>query len=230
LSLAGLKAYAALQPRRTGALIAINSGANMNFDRLRHVAERAEVGETREILLGVTIPEEKGSYRRFVQQLGNRNISEFNYRHADGSEAHVFVGLKLADATREKPDVIAQLTGLGYAVIDLSADETAKTHIRYMVGGRSPTLRDEVILRCEFPERPGALLQFLDGVGPAWNITLFHYRNHGADFGRVLVGLQVPPAERERFAERLRALGYPYEEETGNPAYRMFLSHAPAVG
>ncbi len=224
LALAGLKSYAARQPQRSGALIAINSGANINFDRLRHVAERAEVGETREILLGVTIPEEKGSYRRFVQQLGGGTITEFNYRQADGGEAHVFVGLKLADATRDKPAVIAHLTSLGYAVLDLSADETAKSHVRYMVGGRAPTLLDEVILRCEFPERPGALLQFLDGVGSAWNITLFHYRNHGADFGRVLVGLQVPRAERQRFDARLRVLGYHYEEQTDNPAYRMFLS------
>ena len=224
LALAGLKSYIASHPRRSGALIAINSGANMNFDRLRHVAERAEVGETREILLGVTIPEGKGNYRQFVHQIGNRNITEFNYRHAGGGEAHIFVGLKLTDAIRDKPAVVVQLVELGYAVVDLSGDETAKTHIRYMVGGRSPNLRDEVVLRCEFPERPGALLQFLDSVGSEWNITLFHYRNHGADFGRVLVGLQVPQEERERFAERLGVLGYPYEDETGNPAYRMFLN------
>ena len=224
LSLAGLKAYAAANPQRSGALIAINSGANMNFDRLRHVAERAEIGETREILLGVTISEQLGSYRRFVHLLGSRTITEFNYRYADGGEAHVFVGLKLADAAREKPAIITQLTAAGYAVLDLSTDETAKTHVRYMVGGRASGLHDEVILRCEFPERPGALLGFLDGVGADWNITLFHYRNHGADFGRVLVGLQVPTADRPRFIERLRALGYPYEDETGNPAYRMFLS------
>ncbi len=224
LALAGLKGYAARHPERTGALVAINSGANMNFDRLRHVAERAEVGEAREILLGVTIPERPGSYRRFVQVLGNRTITEFNYRYAESRDAHVFVGLKLDDAHREKPEVITELTRLGYEVLDISANETAKLHIRYMVGGRAPALRDEVILRCEFPERPGALLKFLDGVGAEWNITLFHYRNHGADYGRVLAGLQVPPADRARFADRLRALGYPYEDETGNPAYRMFLN------
>ena len=224
LALAGLKGYAARHPERTGALVAINSGANMNFDRLRHVAERAEVGEAREILLGVTIPERPGSYRRFVQVLGNRTITEFNYRYAESRDAHVFVGLKLDDAHREKPEVIAELNRLGYEVLDISANETAKLHIRYMVGGRAPALRDEVILRCEFPERPGALLKFLDGVGAEWNITLFHYRNHGADYGRVLAGLQVPPADRARFADRLRALGYPYEDETGNPAYRMFLN------
>lgn len=225
LSLAGLKAYAALHPQRTGALLAINSGANMNFDRLRHVAERAEVGEAREILLGVTIPEQPGSYRHFIQVLGNRTITEFNYRYAAGEQAHVFVGLKLADANREKPEVIDQLARLGYGVLDISSNETAKSHIRYMVGGRACGLQDEVVLRFEFPERPGALLRFLDGVGADWNITLFHYRNHGADYGRVLAGLQVAPTARPRLQERLRALGYPYEEETENPAYRMFLHH-----
>ena len=224
LSLAGLKAYVAKNPVRSGALIAINSGANMNFDRLRHVAERAEIGVSREILLGVTIPEEVGSYRRFVQLLGNHVITEFNYRYADSGAAHVFVGLTLDDAAREKPAILAQLTTAGYTVLDLSADETAKTHIRYMVGGRAGTLADEVVLRCEFPERPGALLRFLDGVGTQWNITLFHYRNHGADFGRVLVGLQVPQADRASFTARLQALGYDYEDETANPAYRMFLN------
>jgi threonine dehydratase len=228
LALAGLKAYVAQNPTRTGAgvrsLVAINSGANMNFDRLRHVAERAEIGEAREILLGVTIPEEPGSYRRFVEVLGARTITEFNYRFADAAAARVFVGLKLADAVREKPALIADLGTRGYEVIDISADETAKSHIRYMVGGRAPTLRDEVIFRCEFPERPGGLAKFLDGVGTDWNITLFHYRNHGADYGRVLVGMLVPPADRARFAKRLDDLGYPHEDETHNPAYRMFLS------
>lgn len=229
LALAGLKAYAVGHPERSGALIAVNSGANMNFDRLRHVAERAEVGEAREILLGVTIPEESGSYRRFIEVLGSRTISEFNYRYAGGSDAHVFVGLKLADANREKPEIIASLVARGYQVLDISTDETAKLHIRYMVGGRGQAgggqaLRDEVILRCEFPERPGALRKFLDGVGSDWNITLFHYRNHGADYGRVLVGMQVPPADRASFARKLQALGYPYEDETENPAYRMFLT------
>ncbi|HTA20520.1 MAG TPA: threonine ammonia-lyase, biosynthetic, partial [Polyangia bacterium] len=223
LALAGLKAYVAQHPTRTGALVAINSGANMNFDRLRHVAERAEIGEAREILLGVTIPETPGSYRAFVDVLGARTITEFNYRYADDGAAHVFVGLKLADATREKPAVIAALTGRGYEVIDISADETAKLHVRYMVGGRAPALRDEMLFRCEFPERPGSLAKFLDAMGSEWNITLFHYRNHGADYGRVLAGMHVPPADRARFAERLRARGYPFEDETANPAYRMFL-------
>jgi threonine dehydratase len=223
LALAGLKAYVATHPTRTGALVAINSGANMNFDRLRHVAERAEIGEAREILLGVTIPETPGSYRAFVDVLGARTITEFNYRYADDGAAHVFVGLKLADATRDKPAVIADLTGRGYEVIDISADETAKLHVRYMVGGRAPALHDEILFRCEFPERPGALAKFLDAMGADWSITLFHYRNHGADYGRILAGMRVPPADRARFTDRLRALGYPFEDETSNPAYRMFL-------
>jgi threonine dehydratase len=225
LALAGLKNYAAANPTRTGALVAICSGANLNFDRLRHVAERAEVGEAREILLGVTIPEQPGSYRRFIETIGNRTITEFNYRYADAREANVFVGMKLDDAKHAKPALIAQLEGLGYKVLDISADETAKLHIRYMVGGRAPpALGDEMILRFEFPERPGALLKFLDQMGPDWNITLFHYRNHGADYGRVLVGMQVPHIDRPRLAERLAALGYPYEDETANPVYRMFLT------
>jgi threonine dehydratase len=227
LALAGLKAYVAQNPTRTGALVAINSGANMNFDRLRHVAERAEIGEAREILLGVTIPETPGSYRAFVDVLGARTITEFNYRYsADAAAhvaAHVFVGLKLTDAARDKAAVISELTTRGYEVIDISADETAKLHVRYMVGGRAPALRDEVLFRCEFPERPGGLAKFLDAMGDTWSITLFHYRNHGADYGRVLAGMRVPPEDRARFTERLRALGYPFEDETANPAYRMFL-------
>jgi threonine dehydratase len=225
LALAGLKSWVAGRPLSSagGALVAVNSGANMNFDRLRHVAERAEIGEAREILLGVTIPETPGSYRAFVDVLGARTITEFNYRYADDAAAHVFVGLKLADATREKPAVIDELARRGYEVLDLSADETAGGHVRYMVGGRAPALRDEVLFRVEFPERPGGLAKFLDAMGAEWNITLFHYRNHGADYGRVLAGMHVPPADRARFFERLRALGYPFEDETTNPAYRMFL-------
>lgn len=223
LSLAGLKSYVAANPTRSGTLIAINSGANMNFDRLRHVAERAEIGEAREILLAVTIAEKQGSYRRFVEVLGNRTITEFNYRYAVDSEAHVFVGLKLRGAETEKALLLTQLRDLGYQVLDISANEAAKLHVRYMVGGRSPGLKDEVVLRFEFPERPGALMKFLSGVGTEWNITLFHYRNHGADYGRVLAGLQVPASDRARFGTQLANLGYPYEDETSNSAYRMFL-------
>lgn len=226
LSLAGLKSYALKNPNRTGALIAINSGANMNFDRLRHVAERAEIGEAREILLGVSIPEKPGSYLKFIQTLGNKTITEFNYRYASDKKAYVFVGLKLKDSYSEKEKIIQELESLNYEVLDISSNETAKLHIRYMVGGRVSELADEIILRCEFPERPGALLKFLESVGTNWNITLFHYRNHGADYGRVLVGFQVPEKDRNGFREKLKSLGYPYEEETDNPAYKMFLHSA----
>jgi len=225
LALAGLKLWVAEHGGgRGGALVAIHSGANMNFDRLRHVAERAELGEAREMLLAVTIPEEPGSYRRFVGLLGNRTVTEFNYRYAAGSEAHVFVGLTLNDARREKPVLITALESQGYRTLDLSDNETAKLHVRYMVGGRAAGLKDERLFRFEFPERPGALLRFLEGVGRTWNITAFHYRNHGADYGRVLAGLQVPVADDAAFAARLRELGYPFEEETANPAYKLFLA------
>ena len=227
LALAGLKAWVTAHPEAGtggGALVAIHSGANMNFDRLRHVAERAELGEAREILLAVTIPETTGSYRRFVSLLGNRTVTEFNYRYAANGAAHVFVGLKLNDARVEKDGILATLKDHGLGVTDLSDNETAKLHVRYMVGGRAPGLSDERLFRFEFPERPGALMRFLEGVGRAWNITAFHYRNHGADYGRVLAGLQVPAEDDARFADRLRELGYPYEEETDNPAYRLFLA------
>ena len=223
LSLAGLKAYAARKGGGEGALIALNSGANLNFDRLRHVAERAEVGEDREVLLAVTIPERRGSYRRFVEVIGARTITEFNYRYAGEDSAHVFVGVKLADAARDKPKLIAAIEKAAYRVVDLSANEAAKLHVRYMVGGRPASVADEIVLRCEFPERPGALLKFLDAVGADWSITLFHYRNHGADYGRVLVGLQVPRQDRARFEDQLAGLGYPWEDETQNPAYATFL-------
>ncbi|WP_395666521.1 threonine ammonia-lyase, biosynthetic [Methylocella sp.] len=223
LSLAGLKAYAAEHPARTGALIAIASGANMNFDRLRHVAERAEIGEAHEILLGVAIPETRGSYRAFIERLGRRVITEFNYRYAGPGDAHVFVGLRLRDARAEKPKLVAELKSMGYGVLDMSADETAKLHVRYMVGGRAGALLPERVLRCEFPERPGALSDFLDCLGTDFNITLFHYRNHGADYGRVLFGVEAGEKDRARLDDRLARLGYPYEDETDNPAYHMFL-------
>lgn len=225
LALAGLKTYVEQNPKRTGALIAINSGANMNFDRLRHVAERAEIGEDREMLLGVTIPEEPGSYRRFVQLLGPRIVTEFNYRYAAGQDAHVFVGLKTDHAHTQRKAILKELADAGYKAVDISADETAKLHIRYMVGGRAPNLHNEMLLRFEFPERPGALMKFLDSMEASWNITLFHYRNHGADYGRVLVGVEVPQKDRAHFIQQLDKLGYPYEQETDNPAYQMFLGH-----
>jgi threonine dehydratase len=223
LALAGVKQYISRNSERSGALIAINSGANLNFDRLRHVAERAELGEAREILLAVTIPEEIGSYRRFISALEGQAITEFNYRISDGGDARVFVGIKTTDAHREKGGIVQALRGLGYGVVDISENETAKLHVRYMVGGRVPNLHNEMVLRFEFPERPGALAKFLEGIGVDWNITLFHYRNHGADYGRVLVGVSVSPEDRARFLMRMDALGYDYEDETSNEAYRLFL-------
>ncbi|WP_046862629.1 threonine ammonia-lyase, biosynthetic [Microvirga massiliensis] len=223
VSLAGLKKYA---ERRTGqdrSLIAINSGANLNFDRLRHIADRAEIGEHREALLAVTIPEQPGSYRAFIQLLGKRSITEFNYRYADDREAQIFVGVQLTEGSEEKYRIIGMLQEHGYSVLDMSDNEMAKLHIRYMVGGRVPGLKDELIYRFEFPERPGALLKFLNGMAHRWNISLFHYRNHGADYGRVLAGIQVPQADRARFNRFLEELGYPFWEETDNPAYHHFL-------
>lgn len=223
LGTAGLKKYV----ERTGVtganLIALNCGANINFDRLRHVAERAELGERREALLAVTIPEQPGSFRRFCQTIGKRSITEFNYRYADARQAQVFAGIQLTEGDGEKNRIIETLREHGYPVLDLSDNEMAKLHIRYMVGGHAPGLRDELLYRFEFPERPGALLQFLTGMAHDWNISLFHYRNHGSDHGRVLVGIQVSTAERGQFDQFIHKLGYPYADETDNPAYRLFL-------
>ncbi len=230
VGLAGLKKYA---PRRrgTGALVTINSGANLNFDRLRHIAERAELGERREALLAVTIPERKGAYLDFIRAVGPRAVTEFNYRWAGPDAAHVFMGVRLAGGDAERHTLVATLRDAGYDVADLSEDETAKVHIRYMVGGRVAGLSDERLYRFQFPERPGALLKFLDGLAQGWNITLFHYRNHGADYGRVLAGFEVTPGEHARFEGDLAALGYPWWDETGNPAFRIFLGggDAPAT-
>ncbi len=233
VSLAGLKKYAeeagtdGRPALAGGALIAINSGANMNFDRLRHIAERAEIGEHREALLAVTIPERPDSYRAFIRLLGTRSITEFNYRYADPAAARIFVGVRLSDGEREKGQIIAMLRANGYPVLDMSDNEMAKLHVRYMVGGRVPGLPDEVIYRFQFPERPGALLKFLDGLSGQWNVSLFHYRNHGADYGRVLAGIQVPVDERPQLTRSLDALDYPYWDETDNPAYRGFLGTEP---
>jgi threonine dehydratase len=223
LGTAGLKKYVARTGVTGAHLIAINCGANINFDRLRHVAERAELGERREALLAVTIPEQPGSFRRFCQTIGKRSITEFNYRYADSRRAQVFAGIQLVEGEEEKNRIIDTLREHGYPVIDMSDNEMAKLHVRYMVGGHAPGIRDELLYRFEFPERPGALLKFLTGMAHGWNISLFHYRNHGSDHGRVLVGIQVPETERPQFQQFVHKLGYPWREETDNPAYRLFL-------
>lgn len=223
LALAGLRREIETGAAPEGALIAINSGANVNFDRLRYVAERAEIGERAEALLGVTIPERPGSYRAFIRLLGRRAITEFNYRYASGSEAHIFVGIKLANGEREKQEIVEHLTANGLKVTDLTDNEVAKLHVRHMVGGRVAGLDHEMIFRFQFPERPGALLKFLEGLNDGWNISLFHYRNHGADYGRVLVGVEVPPETRADLFAHIEAIGFPYWDETENPVYRQFL-------
>jgi threonine dehydratase len=223
LAVAGLKQYVARHGWRDKRLVAINSGANMNFDRLRHVAERADLGGEREALLAVIIPEQAGSFLRFCEVLGRRSVTEFNYRYAGPASAQIFVGLALEHGRREKDQVVAALAAGGFTVTDMTDDEMAKLHVRYMVGGHARELTHELLYRFEFPERPGALLRFLQAIGVRWNISLFHYRNHGSDYGRVLAGIQVPPAERADFLQHLNELHYPYVEESANPAYRMFL-------
>ncbi|MEJ1297541.1 MAG: threonine ammonia-lyase, biosynthetic [Candidatus Sedimenticola sp. (ex Thyasira tokunagai)] len=222
LSVAGLKKYVAREALTGESLVAIESGANINFDRLRHVAERAELGEQREALLAVQIPEEPGSFMRFCRALGRRSITEFNYRYADSEQAHVFVGVELNEGREEREQFVRTLSDKGYPVVDLTDNETAKLHIRYMVGGHAPGVEDESLYRFEFPERPGALLDFLSQMGKRWNISLFHYRNHGAAYGRVLVGVQIMRGEKSEFTRFLKGLGFFWEEETDNLAYRLF--------
>jgi threonine dehydratase len=222
LATAGIKEYAARNKITGKTLVGIASGANMNFDRLRFIAERAELGEQREAVLAVTIPEAAGAFKAFCRLLGNRNITEFNYRFSDPTEAHIFVGLAIANAT-ETGKLIVDLAAHGLNAIDLTDNEMAKLHLRHLVGGRAPQAKHEVIYRFEFPEKPGALMKFLESMGHDWNISLFHYRNHGADCGRVLVGMQVPPREHIEFLAFLQNLGYPYSNETENPAYKLFL-------
>ncbi|MCP5418526.1 MAG: threonine ammonia-lyase, biosynthetic [Chromatiaceae bacterium] len=224
LSVAGLKRYVAREGVQGESLVAIESGANINFDRLRHVAERAELGERREALLAAEIPEEPGSFLKFCRALGRRSITEFNYRYADAVTAHVFAGVELSDGDQERDALLNHLQQMGYPVVDMSDNETAKLHIRYMVGGHAPSLEDESLYRFEFPERPGALLSFLSEIGKRWNISLFHYRNHGAAFGRVLMGIQINAQDKRNFHRFLSDLGYPYQEETDNIAYRLFAS------
>ena len=222
LAVAGIKSYLREHDVEGKNLVAILSGANINFDRLRHVAERAELGEQREALLAVEIPEKPGSFLKFCKTLGRRNITEFNYRYADSVQAQVFSGVELMEGVKEKEELIDRLKGAGFNVVDLSENETAKLHIRYMVGGHAPQVKDERLFRFEFPERPGALLDFLQGLSRGWNISLFHYRNHGAAFGRVLVGLQLNSREVKEFRAFLKQLGYRYYEETENIAYQLF--------
>jgi threonine dehydratase len=223
LAVAGLKKVVAREHWRGKRLAAVTSGANVNFDRLRYVAERADLGGEREALLAVTIAERPGSFRQFCEILGRRSITEFNYRFESAEAAHVFVSFGLAHGRGEKDSVVQALRGAGYAVTDMSENEMAKLHVRYMIGGRARGIRDELLYRFEFPERPGALLKFLEAIGSRWNISLFHYRNQGTDYGRVLAGIQVPAAERDEFLQHLNALHYEYADETANPAYRMFL-------
>jgi len=222
LAVAGLRAWVERTDTAGERLAAILSGANMNFDRLRFVAERAEVGDAREALFGVTIPERAGAFRAFCATIGRRVVTEFNYRLSGRDVAHIFVGI----ATRSRQDaaeIAAMLNAGGYTTVDLTENETAKLHVRHMVGGRSPEVHDERLCRFEFPERPGALMAFLENLGGRWNISLFHYRNHGADFGRVLAGFEVPAADIPQFEQFLDTLGYRYQRESGNVAYDLFL-------
>lgn len=223
LALAGLKKYIVQQGIQQQTLIAIESGANVNFDRLSYVAERTLVGEHKEILLAVTVPEIPGSFLRFCKALGQRNITEFNYRFFNQKIAQVFVGIACSGKQEDRDDLISNLESKGFKVVDMTLNELAKDHVRYMVGGHAPGQLGEIVYGIQFPERPGALLKFLTSLGSRWNISLFHYRNHGAAFGKVLMGIQMSKSERKEFELRLDAVGFDYKEETKNPAYKMFV-------
>jgi threonine dehydratase len=223
LSIAGAKSWLSRRGEQGMCVVAVASGANINFDRLRYVSEQAELGEQREAILAVSIPERPGSLKAFCRLVGERGITEFNYRYADATEARVFVGVGVRDR-EETSELVASLHAAGFPVVDLTANEIAKLHVRHMVGGRAPGVRDEVLYRFEFPERPGALTRFLETMTHDWNISLFHYRNHGADYGRVLIGMQVPDHERADLQRFLRDLGYSFQEESANEAYRLFLA------
>jgi threonine dehydratase len=222
LSVAGAKAYVVREDLHGETLVAVASGANINFDRLRHVSERAELGEEREAILAVTIPERAGSFKAFCTLLGPRSITEFNYRYADPGQAHVFVGIEV-QSREEVITIVNHLHAQGLHALDFTGNELAKLHVRHLVGGHAPQVEHERLFRFEFPERPGALMKFLNSMSHDWNISLFHYRNHGADFGRVLVGVQVPPENQPAFQHFLDCLGYAYVDESENPAYRFFL-------
>jgi len=223
LAIAGAKQYAQTHRWKHKTIVAIACGANMNFDRLRFVAERAEVGEAREALFAITLPEERGSFRQLCESIGPRSVTEFNYRISDAKQAHVFVGIQVHQAN-EPEKLAGEFRRRGFPTVDLTHDEMAKTHLRHLVGGRSELAKNELLYRFEFPERPGALMRFLNTMRPDWNISLFHYRNQGADYGQTLVGIQVPPGQKTSFKAFLSEIGYPYWNETENPAYRLFLS------
>lgn len=224
LGVAGLKKYREREGVTGQNMVPVVCGANINFDRLRHVAERAELGEHREVLFAATIPERPGSFRKFCQALGRRSVTEFNYRYSDDDRAHVFVGVQTQGGADEREQILSDLREKGYEVLDLSDNEMAKLHIRHLVGGHANGLADERLFRFEFPERPGALQNFLNRMGRGWNISLFHYRNHGAAYGRVLAGMQVPAKDADKLQRFLNELGYSWSEETENTAYRMFLN------
>ena len=223
LAVAGIKKWVDRERWKDKRIVAVNSGANMNFDRLRHIAERSDLGGEREALLSVEIPEEPGSFLRFCELLGKRAVTEFNYRFEAGHPAQIFVGFALTSGRSERESVVSALRAAGYRVNDMTDNEMAKLHVRYMVGGPARGIQNEVLYRFEFPERPGALMRFLQAIGSRWNISLFHYRNHGSDYGRVMAGIQVPPSERADFVDHLRDLHYAYTDETSNAAYKIFL-------
>jgi threonine dehydratase len=224
LAVAGVKKYISEHALENKSFVVINGGANVNFDRLRHIAERAAIGEEREMLLAVEIPEQPGSFRQFCEAIGRRSITEFNYRYNDKKAAHIFVGLELRDGSEEREEIAANLKKIGYTFVDLSDNEMAKLHVRHMVGGSAANIENERLFRFEFPERPGALLDFLQAIGTDWNISLFHYRNHGSDHGRILAGIQVADDESAELEAHLAELGYSHFEESLNPAYSMFLA------
>jgi threonine dehydratase len=223
LAVAGAKKYIAENNLLGRSFVTISCGANVNFDRLRHIAERAAVGELTEMILAAEIPEQPGSFKRFCEVVGRRGITEFNYRYADTDKAHIFVGVQLSKGMAERIELLEKLREAGFPVEDLSDNEMAKLHVRHMIGGRSAGIRNERLFRFEFPERPGALLEFLGAIGTDWNISLFHYRNHGSDYGRILAGIDVPQDEKGELEAHLKELGYPYWEESNNPAYKIFL-------
>jgi threonine dehydratase len=223
VGIAGLKKYIERENLSGENLVTIVSGANVNFDRLRYISERTEIGEKREAILAVTLPEKPGSYQRFIKSLQTRNVTEFNYRYADGSDAQIFVGVQISAGGEGREQIIAGLRSQGYAVLDLTDNEIAKLHIRHMVGGRSEGVGDEHVFRFEFPERPGALMSFLNSLGTRWNISMFHYRNHGAAYSRVLMGVQIRSNDLQEFKVMLDEVGFRYWDETDNEAYQLFL-------